>query len=65
MEFALLFKLFWLGQTALTESKQLKAPMRITYMPGGIGAVADPDRHRASSLVKVDSRRNRSITRWQ
>ena len=29
-----------LGQTALTESKQLKAPMRITYMPGGIGAVA-------------------------
>jgi putative tricarboxylic transport membrane protein len=29
-----------IAQTALSESKQLNAPLRITYMPGGIGAVA-------------------------
>jgi len=29
-----------LAQTALVESKALSNPMRVTYMPGGIGAVA-------------------------
>jgi len=29
-----------LAQTALVESKELSNPMRVTYMPGGIGAVA-------------------------
>lgn len=29
-----------LAQTSLADGKQLNAPMRITYMPGGIGAVA-------------------------
>jgi putative tricarboxylic transport membrane protein len=29
-----------LAQTALMETKTIAAPMRITYMPGGIGAVA-------------------------
>jgi len=29
-----------LAQTALVQSKQLVNPMRVTYMPGGIGAVA-------------------------
>ncbi|WP_313288874.1 Bug family tripartite tricarboxylate transporter substrate binding protein [Stutzerimonas nitrititolerans] len=29
-----------LAQSALVQSKLLKAPMRVTYMPGGVGAVA-------------------------
>ncbi|WP_408002814.1 Bug family tripartite tricarboxylate transporter substrate binding protein [Zestomonas thermotolerans] len=29
-----------LAQSALLESKLLKSPMRVTYMPGGVGAVA-------------------------
>ncbi|KAB0548556.1 tripartite tricarboxylate transporter substrate binding protein [Pseudomonas argentinensis] len=29
-----------LAQSALVESKLLKSPMRVTYMPGGVGAVA-------------------------
>lgn len=29
-----------LAQTALVESKLLTSPMRVTYMPGGVGAVA-------------------------
>ena len=29
-----------IAQSAMTDGKQLSAPMRITYMPGGIGAVA-------------------------
>src|SRR5690606_39904600 len=29
-----------LAQSALVQSKLLKTPMRVTYMPGGIGAVA-------------------------
>lgn len=29
-----------LAQSALVESKLLSAPMRVTYMPGGVGAVA-------------------------